>query len=149
MRALAHVGHLVRRFFGSLSRRPPGVGDDEWATSFMSDAEAVLWHRLSNVDRRHALAVARRFHVARPDATTEEMAGAFLHDVGKLAAALGTSGRVIATVVGPRTARFRTYHDHEQIGANWLQEIGSSPSTVALVRRQGPVAAALEAADDI
>jgi hypothetical protein len=149
MSAVGHVGHLVRRFVGSLSRRPPDVSDERWATSFMTAAEAELWQRMSNVDRRHAVVVARRFAERRPTVTREEMAAACLHDVGKLDAGLGTLGRVVATVVGPRTARFRTYHDHEEIGARWLEEQGSSPVTVALVRRQGPAAGDLEAADDL
>ncbi len=149
MSALAHVAHLVRRFAGSLSSAPPPAADDAWATSFMTEAEAELWGRLSNVDRRHAVAVVRRFVERRPAASREEMAAAFLHDVGKLEAGLGTFGRVLATIVGPRTARFRTYHDHEEIGARWLEERASSPVTVALVRRQGPAAADLEWADDL
>lgn len=149
MSGIGHVAHLARRFAGSLSSAPPPAADDAWATSFMTEAEAELWHRLSNVDRRHAVAVARRFASRRPAASREEMAAACLHDVGKLEAGLGTFGRVIATIVGPRTARFRTYHDHEAIGARWLEERGSSPETVALVRRQGPAAPDLEWSDDL
>jgi len=149
MSGVAHIGHLARRFGGSISRRPPDRLDDAWATSFMTDAESVLWSTLSNVDRRHAIGVARRFVAGRPDATRDEMAAVCLHDVGKLGSGLGTFGRVLATLVGPRTARFRTYHDHEEIGARWLERAGSSASTVALVRRQGPAAGALEQADDI
>ncbi len=149
MSAFAHVGHLVRRFAGSLSSAPPLAEDAAWAASFMSDAEGELWRRLSNADRRHAILVSRRFMGARPEVTCEEMAAALLHDIGKLEAGLGTVGRVLATLVGPRTSRFRTYHDHEAIGARWLEERGSSPDTVALVRRQGPAAAALEWADDL
>ncbi len=149
MSAFAHVAHLARRFAGSLSSAPPPAADDAWATSFMTGPEAALWHRLSNADRRHAVAVARRFADRRPLASREEMAAACLHDVGKLDAGLGTFGRVIATVVGPRTARFRTYHDHEEIGARWLAERGSSPVTVALVRREGEAAPDLDWADDV
>ena len=149
MSALTHVAHLARRFAGSLSSAPPPAADDTWATSFMTEAESELWHRLSNADRRHAVAVARRFAERRPAASREEMAAACLHDVGKLEAGLGTFGRVVATIVGPRTARLRTYHDHEEIGARWLEERASSPVTVALVRRQGPAAADLEWSDDL
>jgi predicted HD phosphohydrolase len=149
MSALAHLGHLARRFLGSLSDAPPPAADDAWATSFMSEAEAELWHRLSNVDRRHAVEVAQRFAERRPSATRDEMAAACLHDVGKLEAGLGTFGRVAATIVGPRTARFRTYHDHEEIGARWLEERGASAVTVALVRRQGPAAPDLEWSDNL
>ena len=57
------------------------------------------------------------------------MAGALLHDVGKLESGLGTLARVVATIVGPRTARFRRYHDHERIGADLLVAAGSTPVT--------------------
>jgi hypothetical protein len=149
MSAAGRPGHLVRRFLGSLSGAPPPSSDEAWAMSFMTEAEAALWQRLSNADRRHAIAVARRFAGRRPAAGREEMAAACLHDVGKLDAGLGTFARVVATVVGPRTARFRRYHDHEETGARWLQERGSAPVTVALVRRQGPAAADLAWADDL
>jgi hypothetical protein len=77
------------------------------------------------------------------------MAGALLHDAGKVEAGLGTFGRVVATVVGPRTARFRSYHDHEAIGARLADAAGSDPVTVALIEGHGPAAADLSAADDL
>lgn len=101
-------------------------------------------------DRRHSIEVARRFVAARPAASRDEIAAALLHDVGKVASRLGTFGRVVATVVGPRTDRFRTYHDHEAIGARLATTAGSSALTIALIAGDGPpeVAAALQAADD-
>jgi hypothetical protein len=144
---MTQIAHLARRFGGSLSRRPPPPADDAWARGWLLPWEAALWRRMSVVDRRHAIEVARRFEALRPAATRDEMAGALLHDVGKIEAGLGTIGRVIATLVGPRTGRFRTYHDHEAIGARWLAEQGSPPETVAMLRRQGPAAPALAQAD--
>ena len=44
----------------------------------------------------------------RRDVDRDEMAAALLHDVGKVECGLGTFGRVAATVVGPRTQRFRS-----------------------------------------
>ncbi len=146
---MSSIVHLAKRFLGSLSRRPPSAADEQWAKGWMTPWEIALWRRMSNADQRHAIEVARRFQAVRADATSHEMAGALLHDVGKLESGLGTFGRVIATIVGPRTARFRRYHEHEAIGARWLAEQGSSPATVDLVRRVGPAAAALERSDDI
>ena len=146
---MSSVAHLAKRFVGSLSRRPPAPVDDTWAKGWMTPWEIALWRRMPSPDRRHAIMVARRFASFRPDATADEMAGALLHDVGKLESGLGTVGRVLATVVGPRTRRFRTYHDHEAIGARWLREQGSTAATVQLVQRQGPAADALHRADDI
>ena len=108
-----------------------------------------MWHRFGPADQRHTIEVARRFEALRPEATRAEMAGALLHDIGKLDSGLGTTMRVVATLVGPRTRRFRLYHDHERIGADWLAEAGSDAVTVALVRGEGPAADDLRAADDL
>jgi hypothetical protein len=150
---LAHAGHLARRFAGSLSRRPPSYDDEAWAESSLLPVEVPLWRRMPPQDRRHAIEVTRRFLALRPDATRAEVAGALLHDVGKVEAGLGTAGRVLATVVPERWARGRveTYRAHEQIGARWCEQRGSDPVTVALVAGtgSGPAAGALRAADDL
>ena len=146
---MASPGHLVRRFVGSLSRRPPSPADEGWVQGWLAEAEWALWQQMVVADRRHAVLVARRFVDRRPSATRAEMAGALLHDIGKIDAGLGTLARVLATVVGPRTARFRRYHDHERIGAALLEVAGSDPVTVALVRGSGDAFADLCAADDI
>jgi hypothetical protein len=146
---MSRVDHLVRRFFGSLSRAEPSGADVEWARHHLSDGEWRCWQGMQVQDRRHALAVARRFVAVREDASRAEIAAALLHDVGKQQAALGTVARVVATVVGPRTRRFRQYHDHEALGAAMLAGAGSDPLTVELVLGRGPAAAALRAADDV
>jgi hypothetical protein len=148
MNRLRHIGHLARRFVTSLSRREPTDADTAWADSHLLDGESRLWHRMTAADRRHSILVARRFE-SNGSWSREEMAGALLHDVGKLESGLGTAGRVVATVVGPRTARFRRYHDHEQIGAAMLTAVGSSSITTDLICGRGRAAAALEAADQI
>jgi hypothetical protein len=142
-----NLRHLARRFLGSLSRRPPPTADRDWAHSWLREGERELWDSMPAVDRRHSVEVARRFHERRP-ADREEIAGALLHDVGKTASGFGTLSRVIATIVGPRTKRFREYHDHEAIGAAMAEAVGSDPVTVALVRGEGPAADDLQAADD-
>ena len=92
--------------------------------------------------------MARRFLARARRRLAPRSAGALLHDVGKVPSGLGTWGRVVATLVGGRTRRFRQYHDHEQIGANLAAQAGSDPVTVALIRGTGPAAADLQAADD-
>ncbi|HEY5662581.1 MAG TPA: hypothetical protein VIS05_00955 [Ilumatobacter sp.] len=139
--------HLAARFFGSLSSRPPEPADDAWADSQLLAGERVLWHRMSNQDRRHSLKVARRFLAARPRASRAEVAGALLHDVGKLECGLGTWGRVAASLVGRRTDRFRRYHDHERIGAELAAAHGSEPATVELIDERGPAYATLRGCD--
>jgi hypothetical protein len=141
--------HLGRRFVTSVSPRPPAGSDEAWAEDWLLAGEVELWRRMSNPDRRHAVEVARRFAVRRPDATRAEMAGALLHDVGKTESGLGTFARVAATLVGPRTERFRAYHDHEAIGARLAEAAGSDVVTVALIEGRGEGAPDLRAADDV
>jgi HD domain len=143
-----NIGHLARRWVTSLSRREPAAGDVAWAESQLLDGELQLWRRMSVADRRHSILVARRFALSGAR-SREELAGALLHDIGKLPSALGTPARVAATIVGPRTARFRLYHDHERIGAEMLAAAGSSPVTVELVLGRGCAARALSEADNI
>lgn len=146
---MRYAVHLARRFFGSLSRRPPDPADVAWAEGFLLPHEVELWRRHVVADQRHTIAVARRFVGLRPQATRAEVAGALLHDIGKLDSDLGTMGRVVARVVGPRTARLRTYLDHERLGAERLAAAGSDPATVELVNERGPAYADLYAADNI
>lgn len=139
--------HLAARFFVSLDRRPPAPVDQAWAESQLLPAERALWCRQSTVDRRHTIKVAKRFVAARPSATRAEIAGALLHDIGKLECGLGTWGRVAASIVGGRTERFRSYHDHERIGADLVAAAGSEPDTIDLVAERGPVFPTLRACD--
>jgi len=143
------VLHLARRFATSLSRQPPSQDDEAWAEHWLQPSEVELWRRMPNADRRHAVLVARRFLDRRPTADRSEVAGALLHDVGKVEAELGTFGRVVATIVGPRTERFSTYHDHEAIGARLAAEAGSDPVTVALIEGRGRAAEDLRTADQV
>ena len=141
------ITHLAARFVTSLAPTPPSVDDEVWVDGFLTPGERALWVRLGNQDRRHSAAVARRFLAARPDATRAEVAGAILHDVGKIECDLGTFGRVVATLVGPRGRRFTAYHDHEAIGAAMAVEAGSDPATVELIDGRGPAFDDLIASD--
>ena len=157
------AGHLIRRFVGSLSRRPPAPADVTWAVTWLEPAEAELWSAMSVADRRHSIEVARRF-VDRTGGqpARSEIAAALLHDVGKTTADLGTFGRVGATLwcraVGRDRAsqgdgRISRYVRHEAIGADLLRAAGSSPRTIALVATKAdeddPAAQALAWADEI
>ena len=139
--------HLAARFVTSLPPTPPSVEDEVWADDHLLPAERELWVQLSNQDRRHSIGVARRFDDARGGASRAEIAGALLHDIGKIECGLGTFGRVAATVVGGRTERFRLYHDHEEIGARLVAECGSDPVTIELVAEAGPAYEQLKACD--
>jgi putative nucleotidyltransferase with HDIG domain len=147
MRLLGKIWHLAARFFTSLSPAPPPVELEVWVDEHLLPGERALWVQLGNQDRRHSAYVARRFVEVRPDADRAEIAGAILHDVGKIECRLGTFGRVVATLVGPRGRRFRAYHDHEAIGAEMARRVGSDPATVTLISGHGPAFLALKASD--
>lgn len=147
LHVLTKPHHLALRFVTSVSPRPPIVVDEVWAEDRLLPGELSLWRRMSNPDRRHSIKVARRFAIARPAATRAELAGALLHDVGKVECGLGTAGRVVASVVGGRTERFRTYHDHERIGAELAAAAGSEPATIELIDERGPAYETLRDAD--
>jgi hypothetical protein len=139
--------HLVARFFTSLSSAPPSSADEMWVEEVLTSGEHALWVQMSNQDRRHSALVARRFAERRPGATRGELAGAILHDVGKIECDLGTFGRVAATLIGPHGRRFRAYHDHEEIGARLAADAGSESGTIELIAGRGPAFDDLVACD--
>ncbi len=142
--------HLIRRFVGSLRPGGPSEADRAWVESTLSAAEYALWRRMYGPDRRHSVQVAREVERRLVGAATQPvLAAALLHDVGKIDAALGTWGRVVATlsakVAGVETARMWVngrgftrqvglYLLHPQIGADVLEIAGSDPLTVAWAR---------------
>lgn len=146
---LQTLWHLIKRFGGSISRRAPEPHEVEWARSHLPGRLAVLWSTMSVADQRHSIIVARRFAAGRPTATPEELAGALLHDIGKTRSGLGTMGRVAATILGPRTPRFRLYHRHEELGAALAAANGAPAAVVDMIGGEGPAADDLRAADDI
>jgi hypothetical protein len=136
--------HLLRRFVQSLSSRAPSDSETSRLREIMSPKEFELWRTMSAPDQRHSIKVVGRFVERLADATPAEIVGVALHDVGKVASDLGTFERVLATVLGRRTSRFATYHDHESIGISMLREVGSSPDVVAILdgsARQSALAA--------
>lgn len=146
-RLLTQPFHLVARFRWSLSAQPPTADEEAWARSHLLPGEIELWERMSDMDRAHSAIVARRFVTARPSATRAEVAGALLHDVGKIDSQLGPWSRAAASVVGGRTRRFRSYLDHERIGAELAAAAGSDPATVDLIAERGPAFATLHRVD--
>ncbi|CAB4903742.1 unannotated protein [freshwater metagenome] len=148
---MSKITHLAKRFVLSLVPSQVQEVERQWVQSVLTTSEFDLWSKMVVQDRQHSVLVGRRFIKYRPTSSPAEIAGALLHDVGKTAAHLGTLARVVATLVGPRTIRFRQYHDHEAIGAAMLQSIGSSELTVSMVEGScvGELRDALNRADDI
>ena len=125
--------HLVRRFFTSLSNRPPASNDIAWVNEQLLTSEFELWCRMKPHDQRHSIEVACRFIELHPTYSRDQIAAALLHDIGKVESELGVMGRVVATIVGPKGEKFRRYHDHELIGLNLCRKAGSSAETLRLL----------------
>ena len=134
------IGHYVRRFFTSLSRRPPSPEDEQWVASIAPAPELALFTRLSNTDRRHLVHSARVMeHALGPDDDPVWVRVSLLHDVGKFDAGLGVFGRVTTTVLASligdaqvrswagrpgwrgRSGRYQT---HDEIGAAQIRAAG-------------------------
>ena len=147
--------HLIRRFFTSLSRRPPAISDVTWVNENLLAGEFTLWLRMKSYDQRHSIEVARRFTALYPAFTRDQVAAALLHDIGKVESELGVAGRVIATVVGPKGSKFRRYHEHEVISLRLCGEAGASSETVRLLdwsddsSRNDKIVSLLQQADQI
>ena len=141
--------HLIRRTWWSL--HPVEISAEEMALvrETLAEEELLLWFRMCRADRSHSVMVARRFTTAEPHAPQDALAGVFLHDVGKTVSGLSVPLRIVATLVGPRTKRFASYHDHERIGAQLLCEAGSSLLTLETVLGRGRWGPALRVADDL
>ena len=133
------IGHYVRRFFTSLSRRPPSATDEEWVASIVPAPELVLFARLSNPDRRHLIYSARMMERSLHGDDPVWIRVSLLHDVGKFDAGLGVFGRVTATVLAAVIgdarvrgwasrsgwpSRLGLYQTHDEIGAAEIRAAG-------------------------
>ena len=125
--------HLVSRFVRSIGGRQVTEQQLLWVSEVLNQSELALWKQMSNPDQRHSVYVGERFVALLPNATQQEIAGVLLHDIGKIESKLNTFERVVATIVGPRSSRFRSYHDHERIGVELLTQAGSLETTIGVL----------------
>lgn len=132
---MTKLGHLSRRFFGSLRARPLDPDDHEWVRRHLTVEELRVWETLGRADRAESVATAREFaRLIGPDAEGEWVAAALCHDVGKADVALGAFGRAGATVIAAvishgrarrMTNRIGRYIDHDEIGGARLAAAGA------------------------
>lgn len=136
---LGGLSHLSSRFLDAVRAAPPDPIQEARLRELLSDAESKLFDSMNAADRRHAVHGAAFVMDERP--SREAVVAAALHDVGKVPAALGTSGRVTASLVTLVLGRRRTielagrggvrgqigaYADHPSRGAEMLARANAS-----------------------
>jgi putative nucleotidyltransferase with HDIG domain len=131
-----YLGHLARRFFGSLRARRPGPSDQAYVAGHLSEAERDIFWTQPVPDLAHAIRGARR---ADPEGDRPDLArAALLHDIGKRHASLGSVGRSVATVMSwmplPMPSKMSTYLDHAALGAAELERLNCEQLVVAFAR---------------
>jgi hypothetical protein len=131
---MKYLQHLTKRTWHSYTARALTPEQQDEVATLLLSSEQRLWHLFSVEDQRHSYVVMKRFVDRCPNASVEHIRAALLHDIGKTAVRLSTTMRVIATFIGPRTKKFRVYHDHERIGLELLAA-ESSPITLSLLRQ--------------
>ncbi len=137
---MTRVGHLARRFAGSLRPRPLDAADLDLVRSVLQPGELACWERLGPADRAESVATARALGAG---SEPQWIAAALLHDVGKAETSFGPFRRSLATavavVVGSGRVRSWTnalgrYADHDELGSARLREAGARPEAVVWAR---------------
>jgi hypothetical protein len=116
----------------------------------LSSAEFGLWRAMSGTDQAHSIQVLHIFEQWEPNSSQAEKSAALLHDVAKAVSPMSRMARSMATIGSFRRERWRWYRQHEAMGAEALQRVGSSQRTIELIARraQDAVALNLYRADD-
>jgi hypothetical protein len=173
------VRHLAGRFTRALYPGAPRPEDLAWVATILTSEADALFRRQPRHDQRHAIGVARDVE-ARLAGTADAddprwLVAALLHDIGKLDARLGITGRVVATVSatvagrdmadawsqsGGFTRRVGLYLRHAELGADRIRLAGGpeeaarwaavhhDPTQWSDLGIPEPVVAALDAADN-
>ena len=136
----------VSRLFRALSSaqaRP----DDTWARQHLPASELEIYHRMDPRDREHAVRVAQTLLELHPEASSEVIRAALLHDCGKLVRPYNVLERVIVGLIAPEgpgsnqtsnglraNTAMDVRNNHPQIGAKMILEAGGDPRVAELVR---------------
>ena len=122
---------------------------DSWVGSILLPREKELFDQLSDFEKAHAVRVARHLETRN----ISLLKAALLHDIGKIAAHFSVIDKVLYVVLSPilprvihwsMFARFRRYHDHEEIGKQLLLEAGTEADVIRYIS----ISQQLKSADD-
>lgn len=136
----------ITRLFRALSpaqARP----DDIWAAHQLPAPELEVYRRMDPRDREHAVRVAQKLLELHPEASSEVVRAALLHDCGKIVRRYNVLERVIVGLIAPEGPRTSTNtsglqaktamdvrNNHPQIGAKLILEAGGDSRVAELVR---------------
>ena len=139
---LGKLGRLFRAF-SPVQARP----DDAWATKQLPKPELEVYRQMDPRDREHAVRVAQKLLELHPNASSEVVRAALLHDCGKQVRPYKVLERVIVGLIAPEGPRSRqtsfgvksqtamdVRNNHPQIGANLILEAGGDSRVAELVR---------------
>lgn len=129
--------HLLKRYFRALLAREPSNSEFIDVGRVLGTELFSLWKTMPHHDQAHSIVVWRRYLQLRPGASKSEEIAVLLHDIGKIKSGLGIHSRVFATVLGPRTKKWRLYAEHESIGAAMLEALQVDQIIVEIVRGNG------------
>jgi hypothetical protein len=121
--------------------------DDAWASQQLPAPELEIYNRIDPRDREHAVRVAQKLLELHPEASSEVIRAALLHDCGKLVRPYNIFERVMVGLIapeGPRSSQTSSSpqaqtamdvrNNHPQIGANLILEAGGDSRVAELVR---------------
>jgi hypothetical protein len=104
------IWRKINRLFRALSpaqARP----DDVWAAKQLPVNELGIYQRMDPRDREHAVRVAQKLLELHPEARSEVVRAAILHDCGKLVRPYNVLERVIVGLIapeGPRASKLKS-----------------------------------------
>jgi hypothetical protein len=139
------VGKINRVFraFSPAQAHP----DDAWAALQLPTPELEVYQRMDPRDREHAVRVAQKLLELHPEASSEVVRAALLHDCGKQVRPYKVLERVLVGLIAPEGPRSSTVtsgllartalevrNNHPQIGAGLILEAGGSARVAELVR---------------
>jgi hypothetical protein len=139
------LGKLSRLFraFSPAQAKP----DDTWAAQQLPAPELKVYQRMDPRDREHAIRVAQKLLELHPNARSEVIRAALLHDCGKLVRPYNILERVMVGLIAPEGPRSHSTssnpqaqsamdvrNNHPQIGAKLILEVGGDSRVAELVR---------------
>jgi putative nucleotidyltransferase with HDIG domain len=146
------VPTLLTRLKNVLSRTTyaflPGLiqPDDEFARQYLSGSEYVLYAEMDLRDRHHACLVTKTLLRTHPEASSQLIRAALLHDVGKSSSRYRPLHRIAVHLYTPKNippspryhglkGAWQRHLHHSQYGADLIRKSGGDEKVAELVAK--------------